>query len=137
MTLRKIIVKYAVTTAVAGLMTALILWLREFSAAETLLEKYRILADAFTVPGVCLMLFFALVLVSRDGFFDSLGYIFTRVGHMFLPTARYKHQTYLDYKQAKREKKEKRASSPAHIFFIGLAYTVVAVVFTVLYYTVE
>ncbi len=130
---RKLLIKYAVTAAFSAIPVLLILWLLGLSSAETAVEKYRILSDAFAVPGVVLMLFAGLVWVSNDGFFDGLGYAFSRVRGMFIPMAKIKHQTYYDYKM------EKRGKEPHHfwhLFLVGLAYTLIAVVFLMLYSSV-
>lgn len=133
---RGIITKYAVTVGVAGLMTLFILWLRDYSSAVELVDKYHILSDAFTVPGILLVMFGALVWVSSDGFFDGLGYSFVFLKNMLIPGAalRGKRETFYDYK---KRKSEKRPGGYGFLFFVGIAFTAVAVVFVILYSTVS
>lgn len=131
----KLLLKYSITTVAAGLFTLLLLWLRDFGSAETLEDQYRILADAFSIPGMLLILFTGLVWVSSEGAFDGLGYAFSRVGSMLIPFFKksLEHQTYYDYKMSK---KDKRAHGYSFLFFVGLVFLAVGIVFIVLHSSV-
>ena len=48
----KTLIKYGVTIAVGGLMAFAVIALHGYAEAATELERCRILADAFTIPGV-------------------------------------------------------------------------------------
>lgn len=132
---RSLLLRYGITTAVAGAATVFILWLRSYGEATAAVARYRILADAFTVPGVLLICVAALVWVSSEGFFDGLGYAFSRVGSRLIPFFKrsLEHQTYYDYVQ---EKKGKRIHGYSFLFFVGLAFVAVAVVFIILHESV-
>ncbi len=132
---KSFLLKYGLTTVGAGLVTLLTLDLHGFSELETMAERYKLLADAFTIPGVILVMVAALVWISSDGFFDGLGYIFGRIGGMILPFygAKKPHRTYYDYKMSK---KGKRAKGYGFLFFVGLAFVAVALIFTALFFTV-
>ena len=130
--LAKNLLKYGISTLSAGGVTLLILWNYEFWDAPTLVERYRILANAFTIPGVILMMFAALIWVSADGFFDGLAYAFSQAKDRLIPFvgAKRKHETYYDFKQRKQEK---RPRGYGFLFFVGAAFTLVAVIFTLLH----
>ena len=130
--IRKLLMKYGITTVVAAGMTWLILELHGYAEATTLVAKYRILADAFTIPGVLLVMVAALIWISSEGFFDSLGYAARQFGSLFLPMfgKGKKHMTYYDYKM---EKEDKRAHGYSFLFFVGFAFVIVAVVFILLH----
>lgn len=132
---RKWLVKYGITTAAAGLATLGVLSLQGYWEATATVDKYRILADGFTVPGVLLIMVAALIWVSSEGFFDSLAYAFTRVGGMLIPFFKKgrEHQSYYDYKMSRRDK---RAHGYSFLFFVGLVFVAVAVVFVVLHESV-
>ena len=132
---RKIILRYSITTAAAGLVSLLVLYLHGFGDVTTLEQKYKILADAFTIPGVVLIMFGALIWVSSEGFFDGLTYAFTRVGGMLIPFFRggKEHQTYYDYKM---KMKDKRAHGYSFMFFVGIVFVAIAVVFIALFYSI-
>ena len=130
--IRKLLLKYGITTALAGGMTGLVLYLHGYADAVTLVEKYRILADAFTIPGVLLVMVAALIWVSSEGFFDGLGYAARQFGNLFIPLfgKNRKHQTYYDYKM---EKEDKRAHGYGFLFFVGLVFVLVAIIFIILH----
>ena len=132
---RKIILRYSITIAAAGLMSLLVLYLHSFWDATTLEQKYKILADAFTIPGVVLVMFAALIWVSSTGFFDGLTYAFTCFGGMLIPFFRKgkEHQTYYDYKMSMKDKKAKGYS---FLFFVGILFVAISVVFIALFYSV-
>lgn len=131
----KLLLKYSITTVAAGIFTLLLLWLRDFGSADTLQDQYRILADPFSVPGILLILLTALIWASSEGAFDGLGYAFGRVGSMLIPFFKksLEHQTYYDYKMSK---KDKRAHGYSFLFFVGLVFLAVDIVFILLYESV-
>ena len=132
--IQKVLTKYALTVFAAGALSVLTIWLREYSPALDAAEKYRILADAFTIPGVILVMLAALVWISTDGFFDGIGYSMLFLKDALLPGgAKAKRETYHDYKMRKRGE---RVAGYGNLFFVGLAFIAVAVVFVALYTSV-
>ncbi len=132
---KKLLTRYLVTAIIAGMATCIVMWLRDYSSILPAAERYKILSDAFTVPGVILIMFSGIMWVASDGFFDGLGYVFGRAGSMLLPFFKKKHQTYYDYKTEKAEKRDKH--SFLHILIVGAVFTAVAAVFVVLYESVQ
>ena len=131
----KLLLKYGITIAVAGLFSLLFMWGRGLWTADTPMEQYKILADAFSVPGMLLVLFGALLWVSSEGIFDGLGYAFNRVGSMFIPMHKKsaQHLTYYDYVM---EKRGKRVHGFSFLFFTGLLFIAISVPFIVLFNSV-
>ena len=132
---KKTVIRYLTTAVCALAASGVLLWMMDFSSAESLAEKYRILSDAFSVPGVLLVCFFGLLWVSSYGFFDGLKYMFGRIGNMFIPGNIPKHETYYDYKMRRREKREENEGqgSLSFLLFVGLGLILVAVIFVALY----
>lgn len=134
---KKTLISYAVTTSIGLLAAYAIMSMQGLFTEPDVVVIYRILADAFSVPGVLLMCFAGLVWVSSDGFFDALGYTAARVGGMFIPAYRAKHENYLTYKQRKnKERSEKERGSIGFLLFVGLGFFIITIVFYVLYYSV-
>ena len=134
---KKTLISYAVTTSIGLLAAYAIMSMQGLFTEPDVAVRYRILADAFSVPGVILMCFAGLVWVSSDGFFDALGYTAARVGGMFIPAYRAKHENYLTYKQRKnKERSEKESGSIGFLLFVGLGFFIIAIVFFVLYHLV-
>lgn len=129
------LLKYGIAVSVGGLMVYLTITLHGLAEATTPAEQYRILADAFTIPGVVLMLVAALVAVSNEGIFTGVSYSLTWMIRTLIPLAALKNgkESYYDYAQRKRAN---RVKGYGFIFFTGLAFFTVAIVFTVLFYRV-
>ena len=93
---------------------------------------YRTLSDGFALPGVFTLLFYALILVSRGGAFDAIGYSVKLVVYsIFSPNLRETKlpKTYADYKELKRGRKQSSLSyiaiSGALFFLTGLIFLII------------
>lgn len=122
---RKVIFRYFITIVIASGLLLLVLWINDYWSATALVDKYRILADGFTVPGVILIMLTGLVRVSSEGAFDGLTYAVRHCAYMFVPK-KYKHETYYDYKKSKGDKRPRGYSC---MFFVGLVFVLIAIVF--------
>lgn len=128
--MKKQLIRYSVTVGIGAAMVALFLYLQEFNNAATSEIRLRMLADAFTIPGVILMLLAGLIWVASDGFFDGLTYSVRWLASL-IPFTKIKDEKYYDYKV---RKSKKRAQGYSFIFYTGLGYFLIAVVLIVLFY---
>lgn len=128
------ILKYSIATGVAaGIAVAIMSARGVFDGSLPLDQVYRYLSDAFFIPGAILVLFGALVFISTTGFFDSISYIGMVAIRALIPGMRMnKGERYVDYKE---RKSEGRISGYSFIFFVGLAFLAVGIIFTALFYT--
>ena len=127
--------KYLLSLVVGALFVLVVVFVEEYFSATEKLLQYKILSDAFTFAGVLLMLFAALVFISSKGGFHGIGYALSRLVRMLVPFANRKDETYADYKERKRAKGITKGY--ACVFFSGLVYFAVSVVFLVLYYKMK
>lgn len=125
------ILKYGVTAAAASL-TA---WFSaSVSGTADSAGQYRILADAFTVPGVTLVMAWLLVLVSEEGVFDGIGYALSYAFAACFPgMAGGRQEAYADYQQRRAEKHTSRRAA-AFLWHVGAVFLLPAVIFTVMFY---
>lgn len=128
-----IIKRYAITATIGTAITVLTLYLRDFSTQTELAERYRILADAFSIPGVLMIMIWCMVAVSTTGFFDMISYGLSSFGRALIPFYKKEHENFYDYKTRKNSE---RFSDYGFILIVGIVFTVVALIFTVLFYTV-
>ena len=126
-------VGYAVSLLIGAGLVLLILNNYGYGTAETEQEKVRILCDAFTVPGLTLMLSAALVAVYNQGIFTGVTYGLRRMKDILLPFLGTEYIKYPDYK-ARKEKKKVRHYS--FLFFSGLLFTLPAVYFMIRFYQI-
>ncbi len=130
-----ILLKYGITALIGALMVAFVMNSYGFSEAETLLDKVLILANAFSIPGVCIFMFGFLVLAANDGFFDGISYAASYAIKSLIPgAAAGKQEKYADYVERKRGKGKTKAG---FIFIVGLFYLVIAIGFTVAFYQIR
>ena len=97
------------------------------------MERWRILCDAFTLPGLTYIMVGCLMLVANEGFFDMLGYACSKAVGMFLPGRGFSEdgEKYYDYVQRKREK---RATGFGFLFVVGGILMAFALLFMALFY---
>lgn len=100
----------------------------------SLLNKYRILGDAFFIPGFILICVGGLMFASASGALDGIGYALHCVGCTLIPGRRlYKYKTYGDYIESKQEN---RVKGYGFLFISGLITLAISVVFLILFYSV-
>lgn len=131
---KSLLLKYGITACIGGLMSYAVIWSYGFEQAVTTADRYHILADAFTIPGVVLMLIWVLVWLSNEGALEGVVYGLSYAVKMLIPGP-HKQERYGDYVMRRRE--QGKVKGFGFIFFTGLAYFIVAVIFIALYYSVR
>ena len=127
----KTILKYAIMILIGTAMVFLTFFTHNlFSTVETK-KVYKIIADAFTVPGALFLLLGALIALSNQGSLSALGYMLKRLGKMLIPFSKKEHETYSQYVE-----KREAVGGYSFIVYSGLLFMIVAVVFTILFYTI-
>ena len=125
--------KYAIAAVIGATLAVIYLTTRDFGTTEDQAERYRMLCDAFTIPGMLLIMSAALVALSNAGSFTGLGF---SVGHMFrslIPGASLRQESYADYLERREGKKVK---GYGFLLQVGLVFMAVALVFFFLFYRV-
>ena len=125
------LLKYGITALVGGLLTWLTLDLHGFSSTMPKLQQYRLLCDAFTIPGIILVMVGFLVMIANAGNFLGLGYAVKHAVKMLIPFGNKKDERYYDYYQRKQQGK---ITGYGFIFITGLVFMAVAMVFFTLFY---
>ena len=125
------LLKYGITTLVGGLLTWLTLDLHGFSSTMPKLQQYRLLCDAFTIPGVILVMVGFLVMIANAGNFLGLGYAVKHAVKMLIPFGNKKDERYYDYYQRKQQGK---VTGYGFIFVTGVLFMAGAMVFFTLFY---
>ena len=126
------LVKYGGTILFAGILIWIYCSTRNlFLQSE--MERWRILCDAFTLPGLTYIMIGFLIMVANEGFFDMLSYAFSKAVGMFLPGRGFSEdgEKYYDYVQRKREN---RAKGFGFLFLVGGVLMAFALLFMFLFY---
>lgn len=125
-------VSYGVTALVGALIAVAVLSLRDFRWSLEPAERYRMLCDACTFPGLLLILTAALVALSNEGAFLGLGFLASFALRSLIPGMGSKQETYAEYVERKTEKG--CAKGYGFLFIVGLAYFALALIFLALFY---
>lgn len=128
---KKALTKYIGATLVGGAITILYISLRDFSL-QPLVEKYRILCDAFTIPGALMVLLASLISVSNEGVLDGVSYCASQAAKMltFRGASLERYGDFLEHRRGKR------AKGYGFLYIVGLAFLAVAAVFLCLFYSI-
>ena len=113
-----------------GMVTTFVLILRGISEAPNAAEKYRILADAFTIPSIIILMVGVLIWVAGEGTFDMISYGLGRGINSIIPLRQQKDETFYDYKM---RKKDKRIKGYSFLFISGGIYFIPALIFNIIY----
>ena len=126
------LVKYSIMAAVVALCAWSYIDLRDFEGA-VLMEKYRMLCDAFTIPGVGLIMIGGLCWVAGQGAVDGLTYAVRFAIFSLIPGKRVERdEKFADYVMRKRGK---RTQGYGFLFWSGLVSLLIAGVFMYLFYS--
>ena len=90
------LLKYGITTVLTAAVVIYYAASRNVLSLETI-EQYHVLCDAFTLPGIFLMLFGLLMLMNDLGALDTLAYFGHYLLHTFMPVAFGEGKSYLDF----------------------------------------
>ena len=124
------IIKYGVTSLIGLLLAYITLCNYGFFDANDTQYRYLCLSNAFTIPGVVIMMCGALVWISQQGMFDTLSYAGKMVVDQFRPSV-YKHCKYGDYVMEKRENRKKGGFG--FLVIVGGVFFAVGIVFNILF----
>ena len=123
------LLKYGITTVLTAAVVIYYAASRNVLSLETI-EQYHVLCDAFTLPGIFLMLFGLLMLMNDLGALDTLAYFGHYLLHTFMPVAFGEGKSYLDFIE---ERRSNRKGGFGFLFVVGGVFTAVGVVFLILY----
>lgn len=128
----RVLLKYGAAVFAAALMAFSVIELHGYALADTAAERYCILSNAFTIPGVILIMCWALVLVANEGAFEGISFAVTYAVKLLIPGVGNRQERYGDYVERRRAKGKTKGFG--FLFYVGLVCLLAAVVFTVLFY---
>ena len=118
-----------------SIITVYILWDKNIMGQTDIAEIYKILCDAFFVPGILFTCLGVIIEVSNSGFFNIFSYSMRLFFDSFTKsrTFRSEYETYFDYTVMKTNKEKVTTS---YILFTGLLFIGIGVIFNLLFYKV-
>ena len=94
---------------------------------------YRVLCDAFTVPGLLMLMFALLMSVSNEGALDGVGYVAAYALKLLIPGGALKMETYKEYLERRRANRVKNYIT---LYLTAAVCLTLAGIFLALFYTV-
>lgn len=133
--LRNTLLKYGIAALVGAGMVWAVLHFHGYAGAANAAERYKILCDAFTIPGIVLMLSAVLVWLSNAGSFSGISYAVRYAIRMLIPGmgAGAGRETYAEF--VARREEEGGVKGYGFLFITGAAFFLTAIVFLILFYT--
>lgn len=131
--LKEKLTKYLSTVAL-GIAAVWLCISSRWTDSLSLAEKYCILCDAFSVPGVLIFSVAVMFSMNNLGALDGIAYVLGYIPRMFAPGAFGEPEHYLDYVEARREK---RVKGYGFLYVVGLVFLGISIVFLMLYLSAE
>ena len=125
------LIKSGIVSAVGILVVILFVSSSDFGA-QTTVDKYKILCDAFTIPGLLMLMFAAMLSISNEGGLDGVSYL-VKQGFRMLTFRGMSQEKYLDFVQHRREN---RLTGYGFLYIVGAAFMAVALIFLALFYSI-
>ena len=126
------LLKYGITSVLC-LGTSVSMAFSNGVTAVDLRNCYRILSDAFALPGILVIFMALLVWLSNEGAMDGITWAVTNAFYSLIPGLRLKRERYGDYVERKRGKK---VTGYGFLFHVGGAFLAIGAVFMGLFYSI-
>ena len=127
-----VVIKYSITVATMALFGITVALSGNLFTQTTLKDIFRILCDAFMLPGVLAICAGFLVMIANTGFFSGVKYLGKSFLGVFIPGIRLKQKRYKDFKE--NEDKKEKIKNYGFLFLTGCVFSVIGLVFLVLFY---
>ncbi len=131
------LLKYGITTLIGLVMVFTVISNYGYAEATETVDKYRILCDAFTIPGVVILMVGALVWISTTGALDGISFLLSGLVKRLMPIGRWREERDEKfYEYTVRKKAERINRGYGFIFVVGGIFMALAAVFMALFYSV-
>jgi|GEM_PF-1650850 len=133
--MRNFLKYYGITFLVATVVFVGFAATRGLFTATDALTIYTAISDGAALAGILSMATGSLIYVSGQGVFDAISYSFNRIAAQFVPGVGLlkPKEDYYEY----ITKKHTKPIKVSHLIYVGLFYTIIAIVFTVLYINIK
>ena len=126
------LIRYGCCAGFTVLMGVLYIGMRNFFGLD-LIGRLRILCDAFTLPGVLLVMSGCAVWLRNEGMLDAVAFLGTGFKALFSR----KHGKPIGYSDYVEQRKEKRVKGYGFLFISGAVDLLISGLFLALYYSIR
>lgn len=133
--LAKNLMKYGISTgiclALAYIYVSSRLDLSNLAMVERV-DLYLLLCDAFSIPGILMLMFGFMMTISNQGALDGVTYVLTNAVRMLIPGGATKMERYKEYVERKRAN---RVKGYGFLYVVALIFLGLAAIFMALFYS--
>lgn len=115
---------------------AAVAWLyanSRWEADMSLVLRYRVLCDAFTIPGALMVLFGMLMSLNNLGALDTIAYLMSFLPRIIAPGAFGEPEKLIDYVERRRQN---RTKGYGFLYIVGFIFLGIAIFYLVKFYSV-
>ena len=130
---RKVMLLRCLSTAAVGVAVA---WWYATSRWEEEMElvlQYRVLCDAFSIPGIMMVLFAMLFSLNNLGALDTIAYLMSFLPRIIAPGAFGEPEKLIDFVENRRMK---RTKGYGFLYIVGFIFLGIAIYYLVKFYSV-
>ena len=98
-----------------------------------LVQQYRVLCDAFSIPGMMMVLFAMLFTLNNLGALDTIAYLMSYLPRAIAPAAFGEPEKLLDFVERRRGK---RTKGYGFLYIVGFFFLAFAIYYLVMFYRV-
>ena len=98
-----------------------------------LVLQYRVLCDAFSIPGIMMVLFAMLFSLNNLGALDTIAYLMSYLPRMIAPAAFGEPEKLIDFVEKRRTK---RSKGYGFLYIVGFIFLGIAIYYLVKFYSV-
>ncbi|MDR3021331.1 MAG: DUF3899 domain-containing protein [Clostridiales bacterium] len=128
--MKKILLKTLLTIVLAGILFFLIILGFDIFNLENTKLLFSTLSNGAFFVGVIFLGIGLLVLISKEGTFDSLSYCLSKAWELMPFVKKKSSKTYFEYKSQKRHDK----SQVLHMMIAGAFFVSLSIIFLIFYY---
>ncbi len=130
---KKQLLKYGLAIGI-GLVYAIYTVISQDAFSQDLRGLLRIISDGLFLPGALMVLIGLLMVVSNEGAFDALAYTGKSLKRFFIPER--PGEKRVNYREFVEQRREKKVAGFAFLFFVGGAFTLLGLIFMLVFYAV-
>lgn len=130
---RKVMILRCLSAAAVGGAVAWLYGNSRWQEEMELVEQYRVLCDAFSIPGIMMVLFAMLFSLNNLGALDTIAYLMSFLPRMIAPGAFGEPEKLIDFVENRRMK---RSKGYGFLYIVGFIFLGIAIYYLVLFYKV-
>ena len=130
---RKVMILRCLSAAAVGGAVAWFYGTSRWQEEMELVEQYRVLCDAFSIPGILMVLFALLFSLNNLGALDTIAYLMSFLPRIIAPGAFGEPEKLIDFVENRRQK---RTKGYGFLYIVGFIFLGIAIFYLVLFYKV-